>query len=82
MNRFLFDCKNDKNKLKKASEIQFSIDQPAIIYYGTESGITQKRSIWSYKFNGDLQARISMDWEKIDKNLYNFYKDLIANKNK
>ena len=80
MNRFLFECKNDKNKLKKASEIQFSIDQPAIIYYGTESGIVQKKSIWSFKSHGDLQVRIPMDWENIDEDFYNFFKGLIASK--
>jgi glycosidase len=31
MNRFLFDCKNDKEKLKEAATIQFSLNQPAII---------------------------------------------------
>ncbi|KYK29262.1 hypothetical protein AYK20_06125 [Thermoplasmatales archaeon SG8-52-1] len=80
MNRFLFDCKNDKNKLRQAAEIQFSIDQPKIIYYGTESGMTQEQSIWSFKKHGDLQARMPMNWGKIDNELYNFYKNLILNK--
>jgi glycosidase len=80
MNRFLFDCKNDKNKLRQAAEIQFSIDQPKIIYYGTESGMTQERSIWSFKKHGDLQARKPMNWREIDKELYIFYKNLISNK--
>ena len=79
MNRFLFDCKNDKDKLRKAAEIQFSIDQPKIIYYGTESGMSQGKSIWSFKKHGDLQARMPMNWGDIDKELYNFYKNLISN---
>ncbi len=82
MNRFLFDCKNDKNKLRQAAEIQFSIDQPTIIYYGTESGMIQEKSIWSFKNHGDLQARMPMNWVKIDKELYNFYKNIISNKKK
>ena len=80
MNRFLFECKNDKNKLMLAAEIQFSIDQPVILYYGTESGISQERSIWAFKKHGDLQARMPMKWEKIDRDLHNFYKNLISNK--
>ncbi|MDH7507370.1 MAG: alpha-amylase family glycosyl hydrolase, partial [Candidatus Thermoplasmatota archaeon] len=80
MNRFLFESKNDKEKLKKAVEIQFSIQQPAIIYYGTEIGMTQNESVWSISSHGDLQARKPMDWENIDYNLLNFYKKLIKEK--
>jgi cyclomaltodextrinase len=82
MNRFLFECKNDKDKLRKAAEILFSIDQPKIIYYGTESGMSQEKSIWSFKKHGDLQARMPMNWREIDKELYNFYKKLISTKNR
>lgn len=80
MNRFLFDCKNDKGKLKEAAEIQFSIDQPIIIYYGTERGMTQEKSIWSFSSHGDLQARKPMSWGEIDKDIYNNYKTLISKK--
>ncbi len=80
MNRFLFDCNNDKNKLKSAAEIQFSTNQPVIIYYGTETGTTQEKSIWDIRYHGDLQARMPMNWDKIDKDLFNFYKDLISKK--
>jgi len=81
MNRFLFECKNDKEKLKQAAEIQFSIDQPAIIYYGTETGLIQKKSIWAYQAHGDLQARMPMNWGNQDKSLFDFYQELIKKKN-
>jgi len=77
MDRFLFQCKDDKDKLKAAAEIQFSIDQPAIIYYGTETGMTQEKSIWDIKSHGDLQARQPMNWNKQDMDLFSFYKELI-----
>ena len=80
MNRFLFECKNNKEKLKQAAEIQFSIDQPAIIYYGTEIRITQNKSIWEFQTYGDLQARQPMNWTKQDKELLTFYKKLIEQK--
>jgi cyclomaltodextrinase len=80
MNRFLFECKNNKEKLKKAAEIQFAIPQPSIIYYGTEIGITQNISIWEITSYGDLQARQPMNWENPDYNLLNFYKKLIKEK--
>ncbi len=80
MNRFLFDCKNNKEKLKQAAEIQFSIDQPAIIYYGTETGLSQRKSIWGFTAHGDIQARMPMNWDNSDKNIYNFYKKIIEEK--
>lgn len=80
MDRFLFECKNNKEKLKQSAEIQFSIDQPAIIYYGTEVGITQKKSIWEFQTYGDLQVRQPMNWKKQDKELLTFYKKLIKQK--
>jgi glycosidase len=80
MNRFLFECKNDKEIVKKAASIQFSLDQPAIIYYGTEVGMNQEKSIWDFSEHGDLQARRPMNWYNQDKELFNFYKKLIEKK--
>jgi len=80
MNRFLFECKNDKEKIKNAALIQFSIDQPVIIYYGTEIGMNQERSIWDISQHGDLQARRPMNWNKQDKDLFYFYQKLIEKK--
>jgi len=74
--RFLFRCKS-KNKLMKAASIQFKINQPKIIYYGTEIGMTQKKSKKSRRHHGDIYAREPMKWKDIDKNLLNFYKKLI-----
>lgn len=82
MDRFLFMCGNDTEKLKTAAVKQFSLPQPAIIYYGTERGMTQTMSQWSFPSNGDLQARQPMDWTHQDKDLYMFYKKLIQKKNK
>jgi len=80
MNRFLFECKNDKNKLKKAVEYQFKINQPTIIYYGTEIGLIQNKSIWSVRSHGDLQTRMPMSWRNYDEKLLDFYKNIIKNK--
>jgi glycosidase len=82
MDRFLFQCRNDKEKLKEAAAIQFALPQPAIIYYGTETGMTQATSQWSIPSNGDLQARQPMNWDTPDKDLCLCYKKLIQKKNK
>lgn len=80
VNRFLFECKNDKEKLKQAAEIQFSVDQPAIIYYGTEAGMSQEKSMKEFPSHGDLQARRPMNWKQQDNDLVSFYKKLIEKK--
>ncbi|MCK4332986.1 MAG: hypothetical protein KAV40_05340 [Thermoplasmatales archaeon] len=80
MDRFLFQCGNDKEKFKAAAQIQFSLDQPSIIYYGTETGMTQTNSMWNIPLYGDLQARQPMNWKKQDTELVEFYKKLIEQK--
>ncbi len=82
MDRFVFQAGNDKEKLKAAASLQLSLPQPAIIYYGTETGLTQKTSLWKAGSNGDLQARAPMNWDAIDTGLYRFYKNEIKKKNK
>ncbi len=74
MDRFLFQAGNDKEKLKAAAKIQFSLPQPPIIYYGTETGMTQAQSQWTFSMNGDLQARAPMNWDTPDQDLIQFYK--------
>jgi glycosidase len=77
MDRFLFESNNDKNRLKKAAEIQFSLSQPPIIYYGTEIGMTQKKSVWATPAYGDIQARQPMRWSKKSGDIFSFYQELI-----
>ena len=78
MDRFLYTCRGNKGLLKKAAKIQFSINQPKIIYYGTEVGMSQQNSVSDSSENGDLQARELMKWENQDKDLLEFYKDVVA----
>lgn len=80
MDRFMLLCQNNKEKLKTAAKIQFNINQPAIIYYGTEIGMTQPKSIWEVTPYGDLQARQPMDWNHQDSELFRFYQHLISQK--
>ncbi|MHC4476628.1 MAG: alpha-amylase family glycosyl hydrolase [Planctomycetota bacterium] len=77
MDRFLFTCSNNRGLLQEAARIQFSIDQPKIIYYGTEVGMSQKKSISEFTEHGDLQAREPMRWEDQDKDLLESYKGII-----
>ena len=80
MDRFLFLSKNNSKKLKEAATIQFKLNQPSIIYYGTETGLTQNKSVWQSTSHGDLQARQPMNWEQQNKDLLAFYKKIIKEK--
>ena len=77
MDRFLFECNNNIEILEEAVEIQFSIDQPKIIYYGTEVGMNQEESIRNISSHGDLQARRVMEWGVRNKELFEFYRNTI-----
>jgi glycosidase len=77
MNRFLYECRNDTEKLKDAARLQFSLNQPPIIYYGTEVGMTHALPVRTEATHSDLQARQPMIWNRQDHELLTFYKQLI-----
>jgi glycosidase len=77
MNRFLYDAGQDKNKLKMALKLQFSLPQPPILYYGTETGLSHEKPVsWDVPFS-DLQARKPMPWESLDLEMIDYCKELI-----
>ena len=80
MDRFLFECNNNIEILKEAVQIQFSIDQPKIIYYGTEVGISQGEFIRNISSHGDLQTSIVMEWDDQNKELFELYRNTIRSK--
>jgi len=77
MNRFLYECRNETEKLKAAARLQFSLNQPPIIYYGTEVGMTHELPVGIGGMHSDLQARQPMIWNRPDCELLAFYKQLI-----
>lgn len=79
--RYLHYLHNDYDRLKKALEFEFAIDQPKVIYYGQEVGMTHEVDvIVNEKFAGDLPSRRKMNWTPGAKELElrEFYKQLIA----
>lgn len=79
INRFLFEVKNNKEQLMQAIRIQFSVNQPKIIYYGDEIGMTHEDSIDGVPVHDDLETRKRMIWDenKQDRELHDFYKKVI-----
>jgi len=78
MDRFLFNCNNDLHKLLKGFKILINLKQPVIIYYGTETGLTQPKSLWQFSQYGDLMARKPMDWENLNQKNINLIKQIIT----
>jgi len=78
MDRFLFQCGGDKFKLGEAAKIQFSYPGPKVIYYGTEIGMNQEKSMYGIK-EGDLAVRQPMIWNRKnwDRELLKFYTEII-----
>lgn len=78
MDRFLHLAAGDVRKLKLAALCQFTLSGPPIVYYGTEAGVTQKRSVRDSRGVGLPESRQSMLWEgDQDKDLHAFYRWLI-----
>ena len=77
-NRFLYIF--GKKKTIEFSKIQFSLDHPALIYYGEESGLTQNNKVLNSVPYSDTEARRFMNWNSIDEKLFNHYKKLIESK--
>ncbi|MFB6114996.1 MAG: alpha-amylase family glycosyl hydrolase, partial [Candidatus Nanohalobium sp.] len=78
-NRALFELGNDKERLKKAFNLLNDQDQPTVIYYGTEIGMTQHHGMSEFPSHGDLQARKPMRWDDKDEELLEFFRRELNN---
>ncbi|MBN1159042.1 MAG: hypothetical protein JXA61_06640 [Bacteroidales bacterium] len=78
MSRFIYEAGQNKAKLKQALEIQFSLPQPPVLYYGTETALTHDAPVDLSVPYSDLQARKPMPWHSLDLDMVNFCRDLIA----
>lgn len=76
LDRFLFISGGDKDKLRKAAEVQFELPGPPIIYYGTEVGMSQQFGV--REVEGLVVSRAPMVWDDSqDRELFSFYQSLI-----
>ncbi len=74
MNRFLWSAGGDRRKLRMAALFQFCLPSPPVIYYGTETGLSQRKTVGRLE-----EARLPMNWDELPNNdLLSFYKSLIA----
>lgn len=66
MNRFLFAAGEDLRSLKLGLTLLYLLPNPPVIYYGTEVGLSQMRSIHSDQSQGFDEARLPMRWDGQD----------------
>ena len=76
LDRMLWLTGGNAEWLRIAALCQFTLAGPPIVYYGTEVGLSQQRSI---KDGGDEHARLPMLWgDDQDGDLLRFYRELAA----
>ena len=68
LDRIAWTARDDYTRIAQAIELQFSIDQPRLIYYGTELGMTQHAGFQHEQGNTDILARQPMP-QPADRNL-------------
>ncbi len=77
MNRFLFAAGGDTSALRLAALVLFTLPAPPILYYGTEVGLSQHRSIQNGL--GFDEARLPMLWgADQDGDLLAYFRKLIG----
>lgn len=68
--RFLHFCHGDTSLLLEAIEFSRSWGRPFVLYYGTEQGMTNDKTIFDKTPYADLRVRECMNWEEGPSSLY------------
>ncbi len=66
MNRFLFAAVNKKERLKLALTLLYMLPGQPLVYFGTETCLSQPRSIHDQDSIGFDQARLPMNWHEAE----------------
>jgi glycosidase len=68
MNRYLFAAANSKERLKLALTLLYLLPGQPLVYFGTETCLSQPRSIHDKDSIGFDQARLPMNWQEVEAN--------------
>jgi cyclomaltodextrinase / maltogenic alpha-amylase / neopullulanase len=74
--RIMHLCNNDRELFKQLLKILFEQEQAIILYYGTESGLTHKRSVDVDIPYSDLDARGIINWDLQKQEYQEYIKEL------
>ncbi len=78
MNRFLWTAGDDQKRLRLAAMLQFTLPQPPIVYYGTETGLSQKADCMHGARVIPEESRQPLRWENANPALQVYYQKLIG----
>jgi len=80
MNRIRFVAGGDRARVRLAALALFTLSGPPIVYYGTETGLSQERPIHQNDFGIFEEARLPMNWDvgPEDSALREYFRRLIA----
>jgi glycosidase len=77
MSRFLYMAGDNKDKLKLAALVLFSLSGPPIVYNGTECGVSQERPMQQGSRYVFEEARMPMKWgQEADDGLIDYFRQL------
>jgi glycosidase len=77
MNRFIRYCGGNVKTLLRSFELLLSLNNPVVIYNGTENCRPNEREVSSTDANSDLQVRNPMDWDHIDREFVKGFRNLV-----
>ncbi|MGV8048845.1 MAG: alpha-amylase family glycosyl hydrolase [Anaerolineaceae bacterium] len=65
MNRFLFSAGNNLRKLKIGLTLLYLLPGAPIVYFGSETALSQPRSIHDSQAIGFDESRLAMNWDRV-----------------
>jgi cyclomaltodextrinase len=74
--RFLHLAGDDKDKLRLAALVLYTLSGPPIVYAGTETGLSQERPMLQGGRNVFEECRLPMNWETADAALQDYFRRL------
>ena len=76
MNRFIRYCNGRVEPLLRAFELLLSLDQPVVIYTGTENCMPNRIDVSMDNPGSDLQVRAPVDWDHLNEAFINGFRSL------
>jgi len=78
MDRFIKFCNRNVKLLLEAYELLLSLDNPVVIYTGTENCLANREEITPMHPHSDLQVRAPMDWNRLNPEFVKGFRALVA----
>jgi glycosidase len=80
--RFLHIAGDDKARLRLAALVHYTLVGPPVVYYGTETGLSQERPMHQNGRNIFEECRLPMNWDTADAALQDYYRRLNGLRNR